>query len=113
MQISGVLETIGVRKERWRDDGLRRPGARGKVQRDCFTLKTLDNFSMEKVVERPAPSIFTDTKVSALALLQIGASQALDCDADRCLRCVMRASQGSIVAGAIAKLVLTLHSWAR
>ena len=77
------------------------------------TLKTLDSFSMDKVVERPAPSIFTDTKVTALALLQIGASQALDCDADRCLRCVMRASQGSIVAGAIAKLVLTLHSWAR
>ena len=36
VQISGVLEAIGVRKERWRDDGLRRPGARGKVQRDCF-----------------------------------------------------------------------------
>ena len=79
----------------------------------AFTLKTLDNFSMDKVVERPAPSIFTDTKVTALALRQIGASQALDCDADRCLRCFMRASQGSIVAGAIAKLVLTLHSWAR
>jgi hypothetical protein len=57
--------------------------------------KLVDEIRIEVIAENPAPVIFDNRRAAALALLIIAASLALDYDAERALRAIVRRGEGA------------------
>ena len=85
------------------------------VEKYCvagYTMSQIDKLSMEKMMTIIAPSLFTNRRVTSLALCLHGAALALDYQGERALRGTIAGIEGPIRMQSVHSMMAKVAMWA-